>query len=465
MARQDELVVDESADGAAPVRLVAGERGHRPAAAAAAAPSPSPPSRGARCHRRPRPAHRPDRGDQAGLRRSRHPAQPDRQQRLRRHPRRWAWCSCWRCARSTCRSAGCSTSPPSSAPWRSATGSIPSSPPPSASSSAPSSGCSTACSPSACACRCSSSRSARCRCTAGCRWWSTTRGRWSRRGRFATRAFFDLFTADLPGGIPVVTVVFIVLAVVLHVLLHKTRFGYRTLAIGSNPEAARLAGVPIGRTKIQVLVLMGAIAGLSGVLFVGFRGAVDPNSGADFLLPVIAAVIIGGTPLAGGAGTIFGTLIGVLIIAVIDSGVALLGHRRRVEHVRDRPRHRRRRRRRPTRAATAQALRRAIAGGDLTTLATRLRQPPTRDGDEMSRNRRQRTLVGALALGAAWVAIGPAATVGGTTVPPDDASAATDAPAGSAAATGACRSAPLIRRRRATLPPIRRPAPRCPTTT
>jgi ribose/xylose/arabinose/galactoside ABC-type transport system permease subunit len=137
--------------------------------------------------------------------------------------------------------------------------------------------------------------------------------------------FFNLFTTELFGTIPVVSVVFVALAVVLHVVLHKTRFGYRTLAIGSNPEAARLAGVPIGRTKIQVLVLMGAVAGLSGVLFVGFRGAVDPNSGADFLLPVIAAVIIGGTPLAGGAGTIFGTLIGVLIIAVIGSGVVFLG--------------------------------------------------------------------------------------------------------------------------------------------
>lgn len=137
--------------------------------------------------------------------------------------------------------------------------------------------------------------------------------------------FFELLTADLPGGIPVITVVFVTLAVVLHTLLQKTRFGYRTLAIGSNPEAARLAGVPIGRTKIQVLALMGAISGLSGVLFVGFRGAVDPNSGADFLLPVIAAVIIGGTPLAGGAGTIFGTLIGVLILAVIGSGVVFLG--------------------------------------------------------------------------------------------------------------------------------------------
>ena len=198
--------------------------------------------------------------------------------------------------------------------------------------------------------------------------------------------FFELFTADVFGRIPVVSIVFVALAVVLHVVLHKTRFGYRTLAIGSNPEAARLAGVPIGRTKIQVLVLMGAVAGLSGVLFVGFRGAVDPNSGADFLLPVIAAVIIGGTPLAGGAGTIFGTMIGVLIIAVIGSGVRVPRHRCRVEHVRHRPRHRRRRRRRPARTATSQAPHRAIPGGDLTALP-----PDDQSGTTYRESRTRRT--------------------------------------------------------------------------
>jgi ribose transport system permease protein len=137
--------------------------------------------------------------------------------------------------------------------------------------------------------------------------------------------YFELLSADLPGGIPVVTAILVVLAVVLHLLLHRTRFGYRVLAIGSNPEAARLAGVPIAKTRVEVCALMGAMAGISGALFVGFRGAVDPNSGSDFLLPVVAAVIIGGTPLAGGAGTIYGALIGVLIIAVIGSGVIFLG--------------------------------------------------------------------------------------------------------------------------------------------
>ena len=79
-------------------------------------------------------------------------------------------------------------------------------------------------------------------------------------------------------------------------------FGYRVQAMGSNPEAARLGGIPVDRTRILVLVLMGAIAGLTGAMFLGFREAIDPVTGGDYLLPVVAAVIIGGTPLSGGRG-------------------------------------------------------------------------------------------------------------------------------------------------------------------
>lgn len=138
-------------------------------------------------------------------------------------------------------------------------------------------------------------------------------------------AYFQLLSAELFGVVPVITLIFLALALGLHLLLHRTRLGYRTLAMGSNPEAARLAGIPIARTKLQVLTLMGAISGFSGVLFVGFRGAVDPNSGAEFLLPVIAAAIIGGTPLTGGSGTVIGALLGGLVIAVIGSGIVFLG--------------------------------------------------------------------------------------------------------------------------------------------
>jgi ribose transport system permease protein len=70
---------------------------------------------------------------------------------------------------------------------------------------------------------------------------------------------------------------------------------------------------------------MGAICGLSGVMYIGFRGAIDPNEGSDFVLVVVAAVIIGGTPLSGGYGTVIGAVVGMLIIQVISSGLIFFG--------------------------------------------------------------------------------------------------------------------------------------------
>jgi ribose/xylose/arabinose/galactoside ABC-type transport system permease subunit len=138
-------------------------------------------------------------------------------------------------------------------------------------------------------------------------------------------SFFSFATTRLFGSIPMVGIIFVVMAVTLHLVLHRTRFGYRLQAIGSNPEAARLAGIPVSRVRLQTLILIGAVSGLSGVLFVGFRGAIDPTSGQDFALTVVAAAIIGGTPLSGGWGTVIGAVIGVVIIAVISSGIIFFG--------------------------------------------------------------------------------------------------------------------------------------------
>ena len=138
-------------------------------------------------------------------------------------------------------------------------------------------------------------------------------------------SFFALFDIKVFDLIPSVAILFIVLAVLMHLLLHRTRFGYRVQAMGSNPEAARLGGIPVDRTRVQVLVLMGLIAGLTGVMFLGFREAIDPVTGGDYLLPVVAAVIIGGTPLSGGRGTILGAVLGALIIQVITTGILFLG--------------------------------------------------------------------------------------------------------------------------------------------
>ncbi len=138
-------------------------------------------------------------------------------------------------------------------------------------------------------------------------------------------AFFSVISTKLFGVLPVAALVFVLLAAAMHVVLHRTRFGYRVQAVGSNPEAAAHAGIPTAWVRLQTLVLMGAICGLSGTMYVGFRGAIDPNEGSDFVLVVIAAVIIGGTPLSGGHGTIIGAVVGMMIIQVISSGLIFFG--------------------------------------------------------------------------------------------------------------------------------------------
>lgn len=137
--------------------------------------------------------------------------------------------------------------------------------------------------------------------------------------------YFTLISAKIFGIVPVVAIVFVVMAAGLHLVLRRSRFGYRVQAVGSNPDAARLAGIPGALVRLQTLVLMGLIAGLSGAMYVGFRGAIDPQEGGDFALTVIAAVIIGGTPLSGGGGTVIGAVIGMLIIQVISSGIIFFG--------------------------------------------------------------------------------------------------------------------------------------------
>jgi len=137
--------------------------------------------------------------------------------------------------------------------------------------------------------------------------------------------FFTMWNHKILDVLPMPALAFLGLAVVMHIVLTRSRFGYRAQALGSNPAAARLAGIPVDRTRVMVLVQMGLIAGLAGVIFLGFRGAIDPTSGDAFLLPVIAAVIIGGTPLSGGRGSVFGAVLGALIIQVIQSGILFLG--------------------------------------------------------------------------------------------------------------------------------------------
>ncbi|OHD71756.1 MAG: hypothetical protein A2V99_17510 [Spirochaetes bacterium RBG_16_67_19] len=126
------------------------------------------------------------------------------------------------------------------------------------------------------------------------------------------------------GPVPVPTV-FMLLIVALGVyILLATVFGNRLKAIGGNELAARLSGINIDASKIYIYALTGLLAGIAGVIMVGRVNAGNPNSGLNFDLDSIAATIIGGTSLAGGEGTVLGTLLGAVLLGVIANGLVLL---------------------------------------------------------------------------------------------------------------------------------------------
>ena len=136
--------------------------------------------------------------------------------------------------------------------------------------------------------------------------------------------FFTLFGGDL-FDLPVSVWMSIGCAIVLYFLFTHTRFGATVRAIGSNPAAAEFIGVNTSLIRVYATALVGLLAALSGVMTLAYFKAVDTSSGRSLGLQVIAAVVIGGTSLAGGSGTIIGAALGVLIITTIDSGLVFYG--------------------------------------------------------------------------------------------------------------------------------------------
>jgi ribose/xylose/arabinose/galactoside ABC-type transport system permease subunit len=128
-----------------------------------------------------------------------------------------------------------------------------------------------------------------------------------------------------PGGIPIQVVWLAVFFGIFWIIRHRTLFGFRLLAIGGNADAARVTRLPVTRYKFVVFMLCAFMAGLAGVLDFSFVGAVGPNSGQTLTFPVFAAVVIGGASLAGGRGTVFGTLMGAVLLAVLRNGLAIMG--------------------------------------------------------------------------------------------------------------------------------------------
>jgi ribose transport system permease protein len=136
------------------------------------------------------------------------------------------------------------------------------------------------------------------------------------------QSFLNLGQGDLL-GLPVPVVIAIAVLVAGHLVLRRSVIGRQMHNVGSNESAALLAGVPIARVRLTVFVLSGTAAALAGMLVAARISSAQTNSGTGLELTVIAAVIIGGTSLFGGSGTIAGTLLGALLMSVISNGLVL----------------------------------------------------------------------------------------------------------------------------------------------
>ncbi len=130
----------------------------------------------------------------------------------------------------------------------------------------------------------------------------------------------QLSSRFLPGGVWIM----LVMAVVVAGVLRYTRFGRHIFAIGSNESTARLCGVAVDRTKVWIYAVGAGFAGLAGVLQFSYLTGGDPTTGVGLELNIIAAVVIGGASLAGGRGTVLGTMVGALIMTVVNNGCTKL---------------------------------------------------------------------------------------------------------------------------------------------
>lgn len=135
--------------------------------------------------------------------------------------------------------------------------------------------------------------------------------------------FFYVFVSY--NGIPYPVAIFIFISILGIFILNKTKFGRRIYALGGNEEAARLSGINIYKTKIYVYIIMSSLSAISGIILASRLNGASPNLGTSFELDAIAAVVIGGTSLSGGFGTITGSIIGTFLIGILNNGMSLLG--------------------------------------------------------------------------------------------------------------------------------------------
>lgn len=156
---------------------------------------------------------------------------------------------------------------------------------------------------------------------------------WLAQGRFLTDMPLPKLGGSAWTGIPVLTVILVVVAVLIHILMRYTDFGRAIYAIGGNATAARLAGINLSRVRIVMYMISGAIAGLAGVLLTARTTSGNPVNGTGLELQAITAVFLGGAATAGGKGTVFGTFLAVILVGVLNNGMNLLGFNTFVQRV------------------------------------------------------------------------------------------------------------------------------------
>jgi len=125
------------------------------------------------------------------------------------------------------------------------------------------------------------------------------------------------------GPVPVPVLIFLVAAILCHIVLRHTRYGRHVYAVGGNPEAARLSGLAVDRIILSVYMIVGFFAGLAGFVLSARLNSSEAVAGIGYELTVIASVVIGGTSLFGGAGSIAGTVVGATLIGVLVNGLVL----------------------------------------------------------------------------------------------------------------------------------------------
>ncbi len=125
-------------------------------------------------------------------------------------------------------------------------------------------------------------------------------------------------------GIPVPVIIMIVAAILIAFVSMKTRFGRRLYAIGGNPEAAKLSGINLNKEVMRIYMLVGALSAVSGLILTARLDAATTNAGISFEFSAISAAVIGGTSFMGGEGTVFGAIVGSLIMASLTTGMSLL---------------------------------------------------------------------------------------------------------------------------------------------